>query len=126
MKKSLLALFVVAPLSLSLTGCVIAIDGDGDENIFQKKHDSEFENRKKIAGLTLNSQYNQATALLGVADFTELYQVKGQKIKVLFYRTQRLHKDGITTKDECTYLQFVNGILSETGAGSSYKRIKAM
>ena len=126
MKKSLLALFIVAPLSLGLTGCVIAIDGDDDDHMFQKEHSSEFKNRKKIADLTLNSSYNQATTLLGVADFTESYQVKGQEIKVIYYRTQRLHKDGITTKDECTYLQFESGILTETGAAVSYKRIKAM
>lgn len=122
MKKSLLALFIVAPLSLGLTGCVIALDGYDDDHIFQKEH----KNRKNIANLALNSQYNQSTTLLGVADFTESYQVKEQEIKVLYYRTQRLHKDGITTKDECTYLQFENGTLTETGAGGSYKRIMAM
>ena len=126
MKKSILALLIVAPLSLSLTGCVIAIDGDKDEHSFQKKHSSEFENRKKIESLVLKSEYSEASTLLGVADFTESYQVKDKEVKVIYYRTQRLHKDGITSKDECTYLQFENNILTEVGSGGSYKRIETL
>jgi hypothetical protein len=126
MKKSILALLIVAPLSLSLTGCVIAIDGDKDEHSFQKKHSSEFENRKKIESLVLKSEYSEVSTLLGVADFTESYQVKDKEVKVIYYRTQRLHKDGITSKDECTYLQFENNILTEVGSGGSYKRIETL
>ena len=126
MKKSILALLIVAPLSLSLTGCVIAIDGDKDEHSFQKKHSSEFENRKKIESLVLKSEYSEVSTLLGVADFTESYQVKDKEVKVIYYRTQRLHKDGITSKDEYTYLQFENNILTEVGSGGSYKRIETL
>jgi len=125
MRTSLFALLIAAPLSLGLSGCVIAIDGDNDHGL-QNEHNREFKNRKTITNLALNSQYAQVTQLLGTADFTEAYQVKGQQISVLFYRTQRLHKDGLTTKDECTYLHFENGILTETGAGDNYKRIIAM
>ena len=64
--------------------------------------------------------------MLGVADFTESYQVKEQEIKVLYFRTQRIHKDGFTTKDECTYSHFENGVLTDTGEGKSYKRLIAM
>ena len=126
MKKSLLALFIVAPITFGLTGCVIAIDGDKDEHSFQKKHSNEFENRKNIESLALNSEYSQASTLLGVADFTESYQVKGKEVKVIYYRTQRLHKDVVTSKDECTYLQFENNILTEIGSGGSYQRIEAI
>ena len=41
---------------------------------------------------------------------------------MLFYRTHRLHKDDLTTKDECTYLHFVDDILIETGDGADYQR----
>ncbi|WP_179078346.1 DUF3192 domain-containing protein [Colwellia sp. UCD-KL20] len=70
--------------------------------------------------------YQNVIDTLGVADFTEFYQVKEQEIKVLYFRTQRIHKDGLTTKDECTYLHFENGILTDTGEGKSYKRLMAM
>lgn len=123
MKKSLLALFIVAPLSFGLTGCVIAVGGDDDEHTFKNKHNNEFENRKNISSITLNSKIHDVSTLLGIADFTELYQVKEKEIKVLFYRTQRLHKDGVITKDECTYLQFENGILTEIGTGGDYQRV---
>jgi hypothetical protein len=48
---------------------------------------------------------------LGVADFSQTYAHNEQTIRVLFYRTQRKHKDGLTTKDECSILIFVDGEL---------------
>lgn len=122
MKKTLLALVIVAPLSLSLTGCVIAVDGDHDGHVSTNFDDREFENRKKIAGIALNSQYSSVVSQLGVADFTEAYQVNGKEVKVVYYRTQRVHKDGLTTKDECTYLHFEDGVLTDSGSGNHYQR----
>ena len=49
MKKSLLALIVVAPLTLGLTGCVIAVGGEDGHSISGDFEDREYENRKKIA-----------------------------------------------------------------------------
>lgn len=123
MKKSIIALLVVTPLTLSLTGCVIAVGG-GDEghSISTSFGDREYENRKKIAKIQLNATYNNVQNKLGLADFNEKYQLDGKEIKVLFYRTHRVHKDDLTTKDECTYLHFVDGILLETGNGADYKR----
>ena len=40
--------------------------------------------------------------------------------QVMFYRTQHVKSDGITTQDECTFLLFVNGILKEIGLGEKY------
>jgi hypothetical protein len=122
MKKSLLALLIAAPLTLSLTGCVIAV-GEGDGRISTSGFDDrEFNNRKQIANLALNSSYADVAHKLGVADFNESYEKNGDKVQVLFYRTHRVHKDGLTTKDECTYLHFVNGALLETGSGSDHSR----
>jgi hypothetical protein len=123
MKKSIIALLVAAPLALSLTGCVIAVGG-GDEghSISTSFGDREHENRKKIANIQLNSTYNDVQQKLGLADFNEKYQLDGKEIKVLFYRTHRVHKDDLTTKDECTYLHFVDGLLLDTGNGADYKR----
>ena len=123
MKKSIVALLVAVPLTLSLTGCVIAVGG-GDEghSISTSFGDREYDNRKKIAKIQLNATYNDVHHKLGLADFNEKYQVDGKEIKVLFYRTHRVHKDDLTTKDECTYLHFVDGVLLETGNGADYKR----
>jgi len=117
MKKSILALIVVAPLSLSLTGCVIAVGGeDGNSNSVHFE-DREYENRKKIARLQLNSGFADVSAEMGVADFNESYLDDGKTVNVLFYRTHRLHKDGLTTKDECTKLIFVNHSLTAIEQG---------
>ncbi|MGB1198757.1 MAG: DUF3192 domain-containing protein [Thalassotalea sp.] len=121
MKKSLLALTLIAPLTLSLTGCVIAVDSDG-RNISANFDDREYENRKIIAKLPLQSTMVDVQSRLEIADFTESFVQDGKTINVLYYRTHRVHKDGLTTKDECTYLQFIDGALVDTGNGAEYSR----
>ncbi len=116
MKKSILPLLIIAPLTLGLTGCVVAVGGDDDG--YRMGHnfdDREYENRQKIARLQLNSSFNEVQSTFGVADFNEVYQKAGESIQVLYYRTNRKHKDGLTTKDECTPLIFKNGLLVSWG-----------
>jgi hypothetical protein len=38
----------------------------------------------------------------------------------MFYRTQHIKSDGITTQDECTFLLFIDGVLQEIGLGDNY------
>ena len=122
MKKTMLALLITAPLAMGLTGCVVAVGGE-DGYISSSDYDNrEYHNRKQIAKLPLGASYADTYRQLGVADFTENYQKGGDTIQVLFYRTHRTHKDGLTTKDECTYLHFVNGELKDTGNGADYHR----
>jgi len=123
MKKTIIALLVAAPLTLSLTGCVIAVGNDDEgHSISTSFGDREQDNRKKIAKVQLNANYNDVHHKLGTADFNEKYLLDGKEVKVLFYRTHRLHKDDLTTKDECTYLHFVDDVLVETGDGADYQR----
>jgi hypothetical protein len=112
MKKSLLALIVVAPLTLGLTGCVIAVGGEDGHSISGDFEDREYENRKKISRIQLNSILSDVTREMGVADFNETYLDDDKTVNVVYYRTHRLHKDGLTTKDECTKLVFVNNRLT--------------
>lgn len=122
MKKSLIALLCTAPLTLGLTGCIVSVGGEEDHVISSEFEDREYSNRKKIARLSLGSSYNDVANQLGVADFNESYEKEGENIQVLFYRTNRVHKDGLTTRDECTYLYFVGGALKETGRGGDFTR----
>jgi hypothetical protein len=122
MKKSILALIIAAPLTLSLTGCVVSVGGDDGHNMTSDYENREYTNRKKISRISLNSSIVDVTNRLGVADFNETYEKEGDTVRVLFYRTNRIHKDGLTTRDECTYLYFVNGELVETGQGGDFSR----
>jgi hypothetical protein len=114
-KKSL-GLLIAAPLLIGLTGCVVAVGGNNDDGYtFNSDHDREYDNRKKIAQLQAGMSFVDVQNKLGVADFNESYKKNDEQIQVLFYRTQRLHEDGMTTKDECSPLIFKNGALSSWG-----------
>jgi len=124
MKKSLLVLLVALPLVSTLSGCVISVnDGEIDHSLMGDSGDRSYDNRKKIAKVQLGSSFADMQDKLGVADFSETYTNNDQTIRVLYYRTQRKHKDGLTTKDECTYLEFVNGELTQTGNGDQYSKV---
>ncbi len=123
MKKSLLALLIAAPLAMTLSGCVIKINDDGiDHGFVSDSEDRTYKNRKRISKVQLGSSFIDMQEKLGVADFSETFSDGEDTVRVLYYRTQRKHKDGLTTKDECTFLQFVNGKLVETGNGGDFSK----
>ena len=118
MKKSLIALLIVSPIALSMSGCVVKVGGDnpdGNYSINSDYEDREYSNRKKIANLTLNMPIDAVKSDFGIADFNEVYNKNGENVQVLFYRTHRVRKDGLTTKDECTPLVFKEGVLVSWG-----------
>jgi hypothetical protein len=124
MKKTLVALLIAAPLAMTLSGCVIKINDDGvDHSFMGDSEDRTYNNRKKISKVQLGATFMDMQEKLGVADFSETYTDKEDTVRVLYYRTQRKHKDGLTTKDECTFLKFVNGELIETGNGGDFSKI---
>jgi len=123
MKKSILALLVAAPIVLSLSGCVVKINDDGvDHGFISDSEDRTYKNRQQIATVSLRSSFADMQEKLGVADFSETYSDNDVTVRVLYYRTQRVHKDGLTTKDECTYLKFIDGKLVETGNGGEFTK----
>ena len=111
----MLALVLAAPLTMGLTGCVVSVGGDDDYGRQHSFEDREYENRQKIARLQLNSTFADIQSTLGTPDFNEVYQKDGENVQVLYYRTNRKHKDGVTTKDECTPLIFKNNLLISWG-----------
>jgi len=124
MKKSIIALLIAAPLAMTLSGCVIKINDDGIEHgIVGDSESRTYENRKKISKIQLGTSFMDIQEKLGVSDFSETYAEGDNTVRVLYYRTQRKHKDGLTTKDECTFLQFINGQLVETGNGGDFSKI---
>ncbi len=86
-----------------------------------KWDDREAYNRQFIAKIKLESfTFEQALTQLGSPDITEARTVDEVNYQVMFYRTQHVKSDGITTQDECTFLLFVNGTLKEIGLGDHY------
>lgn len=79
--------------------------------------DREEINRKYIAGLSIDANLNKSLIItkLGTPDISEAKQINGNTSTVLFYRTQHVKPDGITTKDECTALLFNNNNLIAWG-----------
>ncbi|QIZ77404.1 DUF3192 domain-containing protein [Ferrimonas lipolytica] len=107
-----LGLVLATTAALMLSGCVIAVnDGDGDFDWSS----SERENRSQLEKLTVGMSTETVLALMGTADFNELYQEDGQAVQVLYFRTHHRHSDGDTTKDECTPVVFKDGKVSGWG-----------
>jgi len=83
--------------------------------------DREEYNRQFIAKVTLDKfTFEQALLKLGSPDITEARLINDNYFQVMFYRTQHIKSDGITTQDECTFLLFINGVLKEIGLGDNY------
>lgn len=125
MKKSLIALLIVSPIALSMSGCVVKVGGDnpdGNYSFNSDFEDREYSNRKKISNLNLNATIESVKTDFGIADFNEVYNKNGESLQVLFYRTHRVRKDGLTTKDECTPLVFKDGLLVSWGE-NAYKQL---
>lgn len=98
---------------------VISFYDDSPEKM--QWEDRESYNRQYIAKLQLEQfTFEQAITALGSPDITEARKVDEDKFQVMFYRTQHVKSDGITTQDECTFLLFVNGVLKEIGLGDNY------
>lgn len=86
--------------------------------------DREEYNKVQITKLRLGSTREEVLALLGSPDITEAKMQDGTSIQVMFYRTQHVRADGLTTQDECTPLLFENDQLIAWGEGAyqSYQK----
>lgn len=123
LSKTLSRLAVTLPLVVGLSGCVIAIGDDdhdrwGNSNWQKRQHD----NREHIDDLNVGMMYAEVRHGMGNPDFKEMFDNNGDKVVVLFYRTDSVKSDGVTSKDECTPLIFTNDVLSGWGQ-KAYERI---
>lgn len=82
----------------------------------REAYNLQFISRLKIGEFT----FEKALEKLGSPDITEAKQVNGKRFQVMFYRTQHVKSDGITTQQECTYLLFIDETLAEIGLGDNY------
>jgi len=117
-----LAVAALFGLSLGLSGCVISVDGDGEYGHHSDWQDKEQKNRKHISRLQKDDSYDETVNRMGIAEFNEFYAKGDDSFQVLYYRTQRIDGDGVTTKNECTPLVFKNSLLVGWGE-SAYKAL---
>lgn len=106
-----LLLVTTLGLSLALSGCVISTGGHGRDGYQADWQDIEQKNRKRIANLQPELTMQQVSDRLGVPDFSEFFEKNGDKYHVLYFRTQHMESDGVTSKDECTPLVLRNNLL---------------
>jgi hypothetical protein len=108
MKALLLTSLIVGTVLLS--GCVISID-DNYEDGYHVSGAANWENRQFIADALPGISKSAVVDKLGFADFNEMVSNGGDAVQVLYYRTRRIDDDGITAKNECTPLVFINNEL---------------
>ncbi len=113
MKAKFIPLLLAGVVSLGLSGCVINVGEDGHDNGWNGSSwkSEENRNRELISNLTPGVAIEEIKTRMGTADFSEAYSKDNGLVEVLFYRTQRVHGDGKTSKDECTALVFKQGKL---------------
>jgi hypothetical protein len=110
--NTLMKLIAAATLTSLLSGCVIAVgNDDNDDDNWSKTKKVQQHNQNYINQLKTGADTASVRNSLGTPDFTESFQKAGETVEVLFYRTHRSHGDGMTSKDECTALIFKRGLL---------------
>lgn len=121
MSQTIKALILVIPLTLSLSGCIIAVT-DGEEGVKWGHSSSSSEwkkvqqsNKDNISNLDVGTKLTDVKATFGTPNFNEAFTENNKQYQVLFYRTRHKHSDGETSKDECTPLIFVDGVLTSWG-----------
>jgi hypothetical protein len=74
-------------------------------------------NLRYVATLKVENKTQRGDVIyyLGSPDITEAKEVEDAIYQVMFYRTRKIRGDGITTKDECTPMLFINGLLIAWG-----------
>jgi hypothetical protein len=83
--------------------------------------DRESFNRLYISKLALGQlNIEQVIEDLGSPDIIKAKQTEKVNYQVLFYRTQHVISDGITTQEECSYLVFINNTLVEFATAEKY------
>ena len=100
-------LLAVTFLAFSLSGCIVVGGGDwhNDNDHWQER---QRENKRIISQLEIKDSRQSILEQLGAPDFSEAFSKGNDNYRILFYRTQRQHSDGETSRDETTPLVFKN------------------
>lgn len=117
-KSSIVKILIVGVSAYALlVFAVMTLVPDKPENMDWQ--DREAFNRVQITKLKLGTTQDEILALLGAPDITEAKELADNKVvQVMFFRTQHVKADGLTTQDECTPLLFEDEQLVAWGEGA--------
>ncbi|SFC15054.1 DUF3192 domain-containing protein [Pseudoalteromonas denitrificans] len=101
-----------------LATCVILFYKDDPSTM--NWQDRQSYNKRFIANLKLKEPkyFDSVIETLGAPDLTFAKKAFNDTFQILYYRTQHMKSDGITTVEECTGLMFKNNILIAWGPGA--------
>ena len=115
MQKS--SVIKILTVGVSLYVClvlgVVSFFPDKPEDMDWK--DRESYNKVQVGKLKIGANRDEVLALMGSPDITEAKVVEKNTIQIMFFRTQHVKADGLTTKDECTALLFEDNRLIALG-----------
>ncbi|WP_419147606.1 DUF3192 domain-containing protein [Pseudoalteromonas 'SMAR'] len=112
--------YIFLGLAVYVTVVFLVINYYKDDPQAMIWQDREAFNNRFIENLSLEQQTELADVLdtLGSPDLTYVKKVDGEVLQIVFYRTQLVKPDGITTEDECTGMLFENNVLKLWGPGA--------
>lgn len=115
LKPLLIAALLLAVYPL---GYYLALHVYQDDPATMSWNDREAFNKKIIAALTLDGAVSQSDVQqkLGGPDLSEARRSGATLLQLAYYRTHRALSDGLTTKDECTALLYIDRQLVAIGA----------
>jgi len=126
MNKKVISLVAIALIAYGIfVALVVTFYDDSPTNM--QWEDREAFNKQYIAKVKLDQlTFDQVILDLGSPDITEAKKFNSNQYQLMFYRTQHVKSDGITTEEECTALLFKNNILNALGhsAIEEYQSIK--
>lgn len=124
-KKVVVRILIALAVYGIFVALVLNFSNDSPSNMDWK--DRESFNRQYISKLKLGElKFEQALEELGSPDLTEAKQEDNINYQVLFYRTQHVKSDGITTQSECSYLLFIDDTLVEFSQASKYQGLDSV
>jgi hypothetical protein len=119
MTRTTLGIAAIATL-LATSGCILHVGGGDYGNDRRSSVEKrETRNRAAISRLELGTSLDAVRAQLGEPDFTEAFMGGETEVRILRYRTHRVHADGDTTPDETTPLVFHRGVLAGIGEAAA-------
>jgi hypothetical protein len=123
MNKKVVSLIALAILAYGVF-VYLVLNFYNDSPTKMKWEDRQTYNQQYVNKISLDKlTFEQIIQDLGSPDITEAKKVGDDYYQLLFYRTQHVKSDGITTEDECTPLLFKNGVVIAIGltAKQSYQ-----